>query len=40
MKGNYTEAIKLYSRAIELDGSNAIYFSNSMYTLLLNKLFL
>jgi DnaJ family protein C protein 7 len=28
MKGNYTEAIKLYSRAIELDESNAIYFSN------------
>lgn len=28
MKGNYPEAIQLYSRAIELDDTNAIYYSN------------
>jgi TPR repeat protein len=31
MKGNYSEAIQLYSRAIELDDSNAIYFSNRKF---------
>ena len=27
-KGNYMEAIQAYTKAIELDGTNAIYFSN------------
>jgi len=31
MKGNYSEAIQLYSRAIELDNNNAIYFSNRKF---------
>ena len=29
MKGNYVEAIELYNKAIELDQTKAIYFSNS-----------
>jgi len=28
MKGNYAEAIQLYTRAIEINDNNAIYFSN------------
>ena len=28
MRGNYQEAIELYSKAIELNDQNAIYFSN------------
>ena len=28
MKGDYTEAVEWYSRAIELDQTNQIYFSN------------
>lgn len=32
MKGNYPEAIELYSKAIELDDTNAIYFSNRKLT--------
>jgi tetratricopeptide (TPR) repeat protein len=28
-RGNYQEAIELYSKAIEINGNNAIYFSNS-----------
>ena len=29
MKGNFTEAIDFYSRAIEINDQNPIYFSNS-----------
>ena len=28
-KGNYSEAIQLYTKAIELNGQNAIFYSNS-----------
>lgn len=28
MKGNFAEAIELYTRAIELKDDNAVYFSN------------
>jgi len=28
-KGNFTAAIEFYSKAIELNAQNAIYFSNS-----------
>ena len=31
-KGDYDKAIENYSRAIEQDASNAIYFSNSMFS--------
>jgi len=31
MKGNYEEAIQLYSKAIELDDNNAIYYSNRKF---------
>ena len=33
-KGNFQEAIELYSKAIEINGNNAIYFSNSKSWLL------
>ena len=32
MKGNYSEAIKLYSRAIELDGSRAMFYFGRAFT--------
>jgi len=35
MKGNYSDAIQLYSKAIELDGANAIYFSNRAQALIM-----
>lgn len=36
-KGNYEQAIELYSKAIEINGNNAIYFSNSKSWLLRAK---
>lgn len=31
MKGNFAEAIELYTRAIELKDDNAVYFSNRKF---------